>query len=348
MKIVCLFDVQALRQEQEIYAMAAWNIFMGETDPLALSGSALIAGDVDIAACPSRSCYSIGIDTTADAKIMYLKTALNKCHCKGIMPLEERFLEDDSIESMPLAAWGHMTSNGRFILTETDCYWLLRVGSKHGWICLPSDDWLGKFIAEYLVSTAPNAPLPWNEEAAVIAKRVFVEVGKEKALSTLDQFLATSRDAALKRSCQERLGCLEPIWQPEATQSKKAPAKTEKRPSILKRLFGKSKRECVQLICSQCQQAYNIGVDSFLVTADDVKDFATNQGAAFVRIGNGMKQAPALAMRFKSRLATEEEREQELKKILQVCKAIENGEPRDWRCEKCHAVNHYFPVMRQV
>jgi hypothetical protein len=85
-----------------------------------------------------------------------------------------------------------------------------------------------------------------------------------------------------------------------------------------------------------------------LVTADDVRDFALDQGATHIRIGDGMRQMPALVRRFISRLATEEERKCELEKIRQVCNAVENGQPQTWCCEKCHAVNHYFPTMHQA
>ncbi|MGD0077349.1 MAG: hypothetical protein ABSB91_01845 [Sedimentisphaerales bacterium] len=118
--------------------------------------------------------------------------------------------------------------------------------------------------------------------------------------------------------------------------------------TLWKRLFGQRKRECVQLVCSRCQETFNVGVDSFLVTTDDVRDYAKNQGATVVIVGKGMEQAPALAMRFNHRLATEEEWKLELTKVSQICNAIEKGDHRTWRCGKCHAANHYFPVLRKA
>jgi hypothetical protein len=214
-EIGVLFDIDELGGG--FYGKAAWDIFMKALNPTKISGCLLISGDTPIPGSRSPYSHCIGIEPTIPEQSGYFRNSLGILIHKGLFPPEQRFIIGQLSDRYALGLDGHIDPDGRFVMADTDSLWLFSVAAEAGWKYLPSDKWLGKFAAEFLMRTRPDDPLgalSWakDERFVAVASQALKEAGRMKTLQAIQNYLSISNDKELSRVYHERLHYLEKIW----------------------------------------------------------------------------------------------------------------------------------------
>ena len=238
-EIGVLFEIDELSKlGRGQYGPVGWTVVMRACDPLPLRGCTLFSGDALGMPGADRNpmYYCIGIQPLqrkqlesldlgnamtevvrelvikpelAKNRAEYFRETLLRRDDRGLLARERRFVEGDVADRHQLPIDGFIDGSGRFVMADTECYWLFEVAAKCGWRYRPSDGWLGKFAAEYLRNTGEDNAFSWPADFAQVACRALRQAGRAKTLTALRQYLETVRDQDTKRVCEQRWKAVE-------------------------------------------------------------------------------------------------------------------------------------------
>ena len=214
-----LFDIDDLNElGHASYGEAAFAIVLGTLDPARLLHCMLMSGDTDDSQPGRRRPYSwcIGIETDSIEQVDYFKKTLASSRRRGLLPPERRVVAGRIRERYGMIYDGFVDMRARLQLSDTGALWLWKVAANCGWKCLPTDDWLGRCAADYLLRTYPAGSqfvLPWSKELTNIVRSGLLEAGRTMTLGRFQQFLDSQEDEQLKAVLEAGRATLERVWQ---------------------------------------------------------------------------------------------------------------------------------------
>jgi hypothetical protein len=137
-EIGVLFSIDGLGRG--FYSYQAWKIFMHHCQGERLAASVLFEGDTKETLNGQGDEFCISVGASREPTIQYVKEVLSKANDKGLMPVEDRFLEGNvtrwSGGNQPLVLRARVDYRGRFVskkwsgIDEKLC-------EEAGWIYVP-------------------------------------------------------------------------------------------------------------------------------------------------------------------------------------------------------------------
>ncbi len=121
-KLGILFDIDGLGGG--LYGYAAYKIFFKAVDTNLLSGCSLYDGDTNLTLRGQANHYCIAVESLHNRKLAFVRDIISKCHEKGLLPLESRFLEDPDVSNEPLVLACHIDLSGSLI--DCNIGWILQ------------------------------------------------------------------------------------------------------------------------------------------------------------------------------------------------------------------------------
>ena len=219
LRIGALFDIDDLEKlapEVASYGQTAWTVVMKAIDPLRVSRSSLFCGDVPIPGYKRPESFCAAIETISPERAEYFRGVLDASDHRSLLPRKNRFVTGQqtySYSHLIPSNDGYIDSDGRFVMHDTDCYWLFSAAAAAGWRYLPSRDWLGKSAAEFLERQDPKA-LPLGDKFTHVWRQALREAGRGTTMYALKEYLKIVGDDELTDLCRRHLGALEEIWAP--------------------------------------------------------------------------------------------------------------------------------------